>query len=257
MPYIRRDFPILEFDPDTDAIIRPEKILQQIDIPERAVLCFFAETIQKTLKRFPHKIIKEIKSESLTIPIYELDINGKRIVLVQAFVGAPMAAGHIEELTALGCKKFIACGGCGVLTNNLPVGHLIIPTKAIRDEGTSYHYAPPAREISMSETAVKAIESTLQKHDFPFVKSKTWTTDAFYRETNAKVELRKKEGCITVEMETSAFIAVAKYNKVEFGQILYAGDSLAGETWDSRGWQNRLDIREAVLMLAIDACFAL
>jgi len=58
-------------------------------------------------------------------------------------------------------------------------------------------------------------------------------------------------------METSAFLAVAQYNGVEFGQILYAGDSLAGEAWDGREWSRRTDIREAVLKLAMDVCLGL
>ena len=254
---IKREFPILEYDPDPDAFIRPERQVKPIDISERAVMCFFADAIDKVIKEHPHKIVTQLRAESMTIPVYEVEYKGERVVLVQAFVGAPMAAGHIEELTAYGCRKYIACGGCGVLREDLAVGHLIIPVAAVRDEGTSYHYAPPSREIAMSSHAIQTIESTLIKHNAPYIKAKTWTTDAFFRETNAKIKLRKEEGCVTVEMEASAFIAVAKYNNVEFGQILYAGDSLAGDTWDNRDWINRTDIREAVLKLALDACLEL
>ena len=87
-----------------------------------------------------------------------------------------------------------------------------------------------------------------------YIKAKTWTTDAFYRETLRKIELRKNEGCVTVEMETAAFIAASQYNNVDFGQILYAGDSLAGDEWDKREWHARNEIREFVLRLALDAC---
>jgi nucleoside phosphorylase len=69
--------------------------------------------------------------------------------------------------------------------------------------------------------------------------------------------LRKSEGCVAVEMETSAFIAAARYNNVMFGQILYAGDSLAGDEWDNRGWLARNDIRNFVLGLALDSCLRL
>ncbi|MCL2420379.1 MAG: nucleoside phosphorylase, partial [Defluviitaleaceae bacterium] len=123
-----------------------------------------------------------------------------------------------------------------------------------RDEGTSYHYMAPSREIEMDERIVQVIENTLIEQKAPYIKAKTWTTDAFFRETPGKVELRKEEGCVTVEMETSAFIATARYNQVDFGQILYAGDSLAGEVWDKREWHNRTDVREYVLKLALDAC---
>jgi len=254
---LRRDFPILEFDADRDAFIRPDRIIEPIYISERAVICFFADANERFISRHPHKIVAYMKPEGLTIPVYEVEYKGERVVLVQAIVGAPMAAGHIEELVAYGCRKFIACGGCGVLEKDIAVGHLIIPTTAIRDEGTSYHYAPPSREIAMSEHAIQAIESTLAKENVPYVKAKTWTTDAFFRETNGKIQLRKEEGCLAVEMETSAFIAVAKYNNVEFGQILYAGDSLAGDSWDGRKWTERSDIRDSVLRMAFDSCLNL
>ena len=252
-----KDFPILEYDPDRNAFIRPEKLLTPLDIPERAVICFFADAIQKVIEKYPHKVVTHLKGEGITLPVYELDYKGSRIVLVQAIVGAPCAAAHIEELTAYGCKKYIACGGCGVLQKDIAVGHLIIPTSAVRDEGTSYHYAPPSREIAMDKRVVQVIEETLKEQNAPYIKAKTWTTDAFFRETPAKINLRKVEGCVTVEMESSAFIAAAAYNGVDFGQILYAGDSLAGEAWDGREWNKRADIREAVLKMALDVCLKL
>jgi nucleoside phosphorylase len=65
---------------------------------------------------------------------------------------------------------------------------------------------------------------------------------------------RKNEGCVTVEMEASAFIAVSQYNNVEFGQILYSGDNLGGEEWDMRNFYNQTDIREFVLRITLDTC---
>ena len=252
-----KNFPILEYDEDRNAFIRPERLIAPLDISERAVISFFKDAIEKVVAEYPHKIVTHLSMEAITIPVYELDYKGSKIVLVQAIVGAPLAAAHIEELTAIGCKKYIACGGCGVLQKDIAVGHLIIPATAVRDEGTSYHYAPPSREIAMDERAVHVIEEIMKERNAPYIKAKTWTTDAFYRETPAKIQLRKEEGCVTVEMEASAFIAAAAYNGVDFGQILYAGDSLAGEEWDSRMWKSRVDIREAVLKLAFDACLRL
>ena len=251
---LENKYPILEYDEDRNAFIRPEKQIKPIDISERAVLCFFADAIEKVLAEYPHKTVAHITCESIRLPVYELEYKGQRVVLTQAMVGAPIAAGHIEELTAYGCRKFVACGGCGVLQEDIALGHLIIPTAAVRDEGTSYHYAPPSREIAMNPRSVEVVENTLLAAGVPYVKGKTWTTDAFFRETPAKIKRRKQEGCIAVDMEASAFMAVAAYNNVEFGQIFYAGDNLGGEAWDGRAWHSRTDIREAVLRLALDAC---
>jgi len=97
----------------------------------------------------------------------------------------------------------------------------------------------------------------LTEKNIPYIKAKTWTTDAFFRETPAKIALRKNEGCVSVEMEASAYMAVAQFNNVEFGQILASGDSLAGAEWDSRQYNKREDIREFVLRLTLDTCLKL
>ena len=254
---LEREFPILEFDEERNAFIRPENIIKPIYIAERCVLCFFSEAIEKIINKYPNKIVTHFKAESLSFPVYELDYKGEKIVLIQAGVGAPIAAAQIEELTAFGCKKYIACGSCGVLQKEIAVGHLIIPIMAVRDEGTSYHYVKPSREICGNMNVVKTIENIMKKREVPYIKAKTWTTDAFYRETPLKIQQRKKEGCVTVEMETSAYMAAAQYNNVEFGQILYAGDNVGGDTWDSRNYNTRTEIRELVLELALDSCIAL
>jgi uridine phosphorylase len=252
---LTKEFPILEFDEDKNAFIRPSNVVQPIDnIPERCVLCFFSETIEKILKESPHKIISCFKTEGINYPLYELEYKNEKIALIQAAVGAPLAAGQIDEISAMGCKKFIVCGMCGVLQKELAVGHLVIPIAAVRDEGTSYHYVKPYREINANERIVQIIESSFIENKIPYIKAKTWTTDAFYRETPQKIAQRKNEGCVTVEMETSAYIAVSQYNNVEFGQILCSGDSLAGEEWDKRNYSKREDIREYVFRITLDTC---
>ena len=253
----KKAFPILEFDGDKNALIRPSHVHQPADISDRCVLCFFGEAIEKILSACTHRIITYFKAESIRLPIYEIEYKNEKLVLLQAYVGAPGAAAQIDELTALGCRKFIACGGCGVLQKDIAVGHIIIPIAAVRDEGTSYHYVEPSREISANARVVKVLENTLSEQKMPYIRAKTWTTDAIYRETPAKIQQRIREGCVTVEMETSAYIAVSQYNEVDFGQILYAGDSLAGDEWDNRSWEDRTDIRELVLRVALDACLKL
>ena len=175
---LEKDFPILEFDPDKNAFIRPENYLQPIEgIAQRAVICFFTDAIEKILAKHPNKVVTHLRGEGIAVPVYQIEYKGEQLVLVQAIVGAPWAAGHIEELTAYGCRKYIACGGCGVMQKDIAVGHLIIPISAVRDEGTSYHYAPPSREIAMDEKAVQTIEATLLENDVPYIKAKTWTTE--------------------------------------------------------------------------------
>jgi uridine phosphorylase len=86
---------------------------------------------------------------------------------------------------------------------------------------------------------------------------KTWTTDAPYRETPARIAARRSEGCIAVEMEAASLLAVAQFRGVVLGQVLYGGDDLSGGEWDDRSWQSRRDVREQLFWLAAEACLGL
>jgi uridine phosphorylase len=172
-------------------------------------------------------------------------------------MGAPLAAAILEETIALGCRNFIACGGAGVLDRSIALGHLLVPTSAVRDEGTSYHYLPPGREVEPTPAAVTAIERVLARHQVEYLLVKTWTTDGVFRETRTRTALRRSEGCLGVEMEAAALFAVARFRNVKIGQILYGGDNLDSEAWDSRGWQRHWTIREKLVELAAEACLEL
>ncbi len=250
-------YPILDFDPALEAIIEPSKVIKPIDIPQRCVLCFFQDVINTVCRDGGRRVIAHVNTEMGNNPIYDLELDGEHIAVMHPGVGAPLAAGFTEELIALGCRKFIACGGAGVLNSELAVGHVVVPTSAIRDEGTSYHYLPPEQEALPSARGVVAIQSVLDKHQIPYVLGKTWTTDAFYRETRSRMEKRKAAGCLTVEMEASAFFAVAEFRGIDFAQILYGGDDLGGEVWDHRDWISRTSTREKLLWLSAEAVLAL
>jgi uridine phosphorylase len=250
-------YPILEFDPTPTAIIEPKHLIEPIDIPEHCVLCFFQDVFDGLLKEGRLKLLATQKSEIGAHPVYELDMDGRRLAAFHPGVGAPLAAALLDEVIALGCTRFIACGGAGVLNREIAVGRLIVPSSAVRDEGTSYHYLPPSREVSASPEGVTAIEKALKADGIDYIVGKTWTTDGFYRETPEKVKLRKAEGCITVEMEAAAFFAVAQFRGVTFAQILYGGDNLDSEKWDSRHWNNQTSVREKLFWLAAEACLLL
>jgi uridine phosphorylase len=251
---MKKEFPILEFDNSVNAIIEPKKIIQRIDMPENVIICFFNDAIEKLKSEGKLKPITNLKSEMGLHPIYEMQFDNKRVAVFHPGIGAPQCGGMMEEVIALGGERFIACGGAGVLDKAIAVGHIIVPVSAIRDEGTSYHYLPPNREVKVNEKAVEAIEKVLLKHKCKYLLAKTWTTDAFYRETINKVNMRKAEGCLTVEMECSAFCAVAQFRNVIFGQILYGGDDVSCEDWDSRCWNDRTHVREAIFWFAVEAC---
>jgi uridine phosphorylase len=251
-------YPILEHDGSTPALIEPSRVLKPMDIPERCVLCFFQDVIGEVAANTSStRQIGTLNSEMGLNPIYELTIDGQPLALVHPGMGAAFGVTVLEELIALGCRRFIACGGAGVLNPELALGHVVVPTAAIRDEGASYHYLPPSRDVAPTAAAVTAIEAALRKHHVPYVLGKTWTTDAIYRETPAKIARRRDEGCLTVEMEAASFFAVAQFRGVTFGQLLYSGDDLSGEAWDHRDWQTHSGARDKLFWLAVDACLSL
>src|SRR5512143_2099000 len=197
-------FPILEFDPSPEAFIEPSKIIRARDLPEHCVICFFKEVIDKVIAEHGAKIAVENKWEDGLHCIYEISYHDQRLAFFHPGVGAPIAAGLLEEAIAFGCKKFIACGGCGVLEKDIAVGHIIVVSAAVRDEGVSYHYLPPGREVIANTTGVNALASLLDGRGIPYRIGKTWTTDAPYRETPKKIATRRGEGCLTVEMESAS-----------------------------------------------------
>ena len=254
---MQREYPILEFDGTPKAIIEPANLIEAANVPEHCVICFFQEIVEKLRQDGETRTIFEDHWEDGAHPFYELEVEGKRLAFFHPGVGAPVAAGMLEAAIALGCKKFIACGGAGVLDKDIAVGHVIVPATAIRDEGTSYHYLPPGREVEASPEGVAAIEKTLRKHSLNYIVSKTWTTDAPYRETQPKIQLRKSEGCLTVDMEAAAFFAVAQFRGVTFAQMLYGGDDVSGGEWDTRDWAKQTTVRERLFWLAAEACLTL
>lgn len=252
-----KKYPILEHDPVKQAIIEPSEVFKAIEISEYCVICFFKEVVEVVASRSGAKVVFEDRGVYGTNPFYQFEHNGQSVVFFQPLVGAPAASAFLEIAIALGCKKFIACGGAGVLDRKIPVGGFIIPNAAIRDEGTSYHYVLPNRQINANKKAIDAIAGTLNDHSESYQIAKIWTTDALFRETSSKVKLRKEEGCVAVDMEASALFAVAQFRNVQLGYILFGGDDVSGDEWDRRDEVSRVATTEKLFWLSVEACLKL
>jgi uridine phosphorylase len=252
-------FPILEFDGEADAVIEPSKVIPPIDIPERCVLPIYHTVIARLLASSRLEHVTNIHTAMGPLPVYKMRHDNAELAVAHPGLAAPLAAGVMEELIASGCRKFIACGSAGVLDSALSPGTVVVPSSAVRDEGTSYHYIEPAREIAADPRVVKIISSVLERHGVKYRVGKTWTTDAFYRETRPRVARRKSEGCLTVEMECAAFLAVSQFRAAVFGQILATGDDVSGVDWDPRDWNSAThsDFWDKLFWLSVEACVAL
>ncbi|MCH5142581.1 MAG: nucleoside phosphorylase [Clostridiales bacterium] len=247
----QKEIALLEFDKNLTAKMRPEDFsTSPKGLPERCVIAFSHTSVEEIAKKYGAPVISQITSCTCTIPIYDLDMCGTRIALTAGLLGSSGIAVQIEELVSGGVKKIIACGSAGTLTPN-PLGALVIPNAAVRDEGASFHYAPPSYEIQADAEVVEHITDTLSELGLPHITGKTWTTDAFYRETEEKVHLRRMQSCVTVEMECSAMIAVARFRGAKFGQIFYCGDDLSGDGYDSRNFHEAKEVRRNLIEYAL------
>ena len=97
------DAPILEFDPAPSAVIEPGEVIEPIDVPLHVVLCFFQDVIATVVEELGGRVIDHVVSEIGRNPIYEVELDGRRLGIVHPGVGAPLAAGFLEELVARGC----------------------------------------------------------------------------------------------------------------------------------------------------------
>jgi uridine phosphorylase len=254
------DLPLFEFDSDTRALIEPKNLFKEDILPEYCVMPFYGSLVRKLKDAGQLEKVFELSTAGVSLvptEVFKTTFEGKAVTVAFPGIGAPAAGAMMEELIALGCRKIMACGSCGVLKSELKPGALIIPSSALRDEGTSYHYWPPSRDIAMEESVVHVLEAVLQKHHIGYETGKTWTMDAFYRETRQKIARRKADGCITVEMECAALMAIARFRNVTFGQYLSAGDDISGDEWDLRFVADRMTFQEKIFRLSLEACLSL
>ncbi len=245
------DHPVCEYDTDRQALIRPADFLRKC-LPEKCVITFFRKELEQLVRERGLPVIAHLHAEVLDIPIYEYQSDGERLCITMPFSTAPGAAATVEELHAMGCGKFAVCGGAGALVRGSRVGEILLPTSAVRDEGTSYHYVAPSREIACHPAALARAVAFLTETGVPFTAGKTWTTDAMYRETPAMIEKRRGEGCLTVEMEAAAFFAVSQYYDIPLVQLLYAGDDVSGSVWDGRSWNSQKSVRANLIQCALE-----
>lgn len=220
------------FDPVKTAVINPEEIHtireRKLDV---CIINFSYKIMNALLEDNLLELVEEEAIHYVSVHINVYAFKGTNIGVVQTQVGAPFTAGLIEDMaTKFSSTKFILFGSCGGLDRELTAGKLIVPTHAYRDEGTSYHYIPAADyiEVKNHDTVAKVLD----RMNISYVRGRSWTTDAFFRETRRNMERRKQDGCIAVEMELSACQAVCDFRGYELYNFLYTADNLDRQQWD-------------------------
>src|SRR6202167_3932743 len=252
------DLPLHEDDLAEPGVLEAHMLHRQgADVAPVAVLCFFNELLEQLAADGVLETKYVLRSEIGRNPIYEFLTDEGPVSVIHPGVGAPLAAGFVEEIASLGVTTLVACGSAGALVDELDLGHVMVVASALRDEGTSFHYAPASRIIDADPLGVRVLGEVLDEHGIEHFVGRTWTTDAFFRETRSRINRRIDAQLSVVDMESSAFIAVAKFRGLRFAQLLYAADSLAGDQWDSRSWTHARSVREELFRVSAVAALRL
>ena len=222
------------FDDTSEEIIRVSQVVRPIDdFPETVIVTYSRVKFDYLLQHYPCDHLATVNTACAPIPIYRVNVDGESYAAYLSLIGGPAAVGIMEEVIGFGGRRFLFFGSCGVMDSDILSGHIAVPTAAYRDEGTSYHYLRPSAYVDIP--TAERLAAILQDLGVPYHLTRTWTTDAFYRETRGNMAKRRAEGCRVVDMECASTAALALFRGVEFYQYLYGADSLDGDAWDPRG----------------------
>lgn len=244
------DIPLIEFDTH-EGLISPDFEKLPLTLPKRCLMAFFGERrVREFAESKGGKKIGAFQSITKEFPLYEIPGKKEPLLLMEAPVGAPAAVLMEERLFAYGVEKVLAIGCAGSLIH-LPESSFYPVQRALRDEGTSFHYLPPARFIDFDGKPLEHLRAWFEERQMPFHPVTTWTSDGFFRETKEKIKRRIGEGCTLVDMEASGLAACARFRKKEYAQILFTADSLANFSHNQRNWGYKG--RTLALVLGMDA----
>ncbi len=195
------------------------------------LILFSDQIYNHLLSSYPCEKIACLEMCNGKYPIYKMTYQGKEIAFYLSAVGSTAASQYLIEANWLtGASKFIMFGSSGSLDPEKTFNKFVIPTEAYRDEGMSYHYAPPSDYITVKNSG--KVKALFDEWNLPNVQGRVWTTDAFLRETAGQAALRRKEGCIAVEMEVAGVQSVCDFLGLELYNFLVTGDVLYENGYD-------------------------
>ncbi len=237
------------------AFVEPAKFLEdvrrrgrlpQYKIPKKIIFFFIPTQVPKLTEQ------ESVSAHGFFSAKMNLIEGGEIGILSQFGFGAPALAIHLELLVAMGATEFIGVGTSGSLLGDVQVGDLILCSKALRDEGVSYHYQEASEFAYPSEPLNLAIREAALKQGLKLRECATWTTDAIYRETLEEVHDCRARDIHTVDMEASALFTIAKYRGVQAASLFAISDLLTGEEWQPHMHTTKAPL-ESLVQLAIQA----
>ena len=225
------------FSEDPKSVVNPKDMVMAFACPEGGssaglnleplcLVTFTAQDLRLIVESDPS--VKPVEAWRKRNPrIY----RGKGWVTIRAPYGAPGTVMLLEELVAFGVRRFVFVGYCGAIQEGIDIGALILPSEAVREEGTSYHYLPEGKESVPDAEIREKLSGWMERHGLGFHQGRVWTTDAPYRETTEKVRRYRTEGILAVEMEMAAVFAFGEARGVSVGAVLIVTDRVRDEEW--------------------------
>lgn len=238
---------------NTDAIITSEKLLlsehggakniSNEKLPETCVLFEIGVGIRFIEENYETITIIEQLPCFLENPKCIMIKDNLNVCFVRGGYGAPAAVDTLETIRALGVKRIIVVGMFGGFGNDISVGDLVIPNKILSEEGTSHHYFENF-EFAIPDKELFEKAQSFFKGKFSMGTDATVTTDAVYRQTFAKEALWREKGCVGVDMESSALLAISKYYSIPAVSLLLCSDKHPIDKNDIQWSWGDVDFRE-------------
>jgi uridine phosphorylase len=201
--------------------------MPSLSAPEGVLFCLERGLPWRLRWRIPVK-----RAGGMNGDLYTLKKPKDKIGIMTGFGGgSPMTVELAEEFAAMDVKCMILMTWGGVLQPDLGPGDIIVIDKAIRDEGTSYHYLPPAKYIEANTQLADQLVGAIQARGATCSRGTTWTTDAPYRETIDEIREYQSEGVKTVEMESAGLFTVGQVRNIPTASVVVGMDSLAEFRW--------------------------
>jgi uridine phosphorylase len=235
------------FDPDGEPLVTPREMVQNLThrrigakalrVEACALICIFRHDLRAFVKQLQGEIQGSWKGYR---EVYRGNVGARQVTISCSFFGAPNCVALAEELASFGMKRALFVGYCCSLQQGVRAGDIIVPTEAVREEGTSFHYLPPSVVAQPHQGIQAVIMDCLQRNKVPYHQGQIWTTDAIYRETQGKVKRYQEEGVLGVEMELAALFAFGMARKVAVGGLLVVTDELSTGRWRPRFFSPQL-----------------
>jgi uridine phosphorylase len=181
--------------------------------------------------------------------MYLVEAEGIRCGLIARTIGGPYAVLIAEQLRVAGVQLILGLTSAGRISPSLPLPCLVVVTSAVRDEGTSLHYLPPAQDIACPTPISDLLSNELSGLNRSVVQGSVWTTDAPYRETLEQLQCHANAGVLAVEMQAASLFAFATALQVDIGIVAHVTNALdhQDEQFNKGSDQDSFDIMSAML----------